>query len=125
MKTNTASEDLFEKAQKALLNVILLRTRKRLPLKRLRAVNENIRLEYLIALINQAELWLDYRTHLKTLLSFDNANLFNGTLTEHCRAVLKACESINPVTIIRKSSKKYSGPVEHGDTIGLSFAETM
>ena len=123
MKTQTVSEDLFEKAQKALLIIIHARTRKKLPVKKLRAVNENIRLEYLLALINQAELWLDYRAQLKTILSFNDADLFNGTLNEHCRAVIKACETVTPALQARKNPKKSSGPVEHGDPVGISMAE--
>lgn len=113
MKHTACSEELFEKAQKALLLVVQARTRKKLPFKRLRAVNDNIRLEYLLSLVNQAELWLDYRTQLKSVLSFTDANLFNGTLYEHCLAILKACETMNPVLLSRRNVKRGSGPIEH------------
>lgn len=113
MKHTQCSEELFEKAQKALLAVVQARTRKKLPFKRLRAVNDNIRLEYLLSLVNQAELWLDYRTQLKGMLSFTDANLFNGTLYEHCQAILKACDTMNPILLTRRPLRRISGPMEH------------
>ncbi len=123
MKTTDSCDELFEKAQKALLTVIQARTRKKLPFKRLRAVNDNIRLEYLLSLVNQAELWLDYRTQLKGILSFQDTNLFNGTLYEHCQAIIKACGTMNPVLLSRKSVRRHSaGPIEHA--IGIPLAES-
>jgi hypothetical protein len=121
MKTTASSDELFEKAQKALLTVIQSRTRKKFPFKRLRAVNENIRLEYLLSLVNQAELWLDYRTHLKGIISFHDANLFNGTLHEHCQAIVKACGTMAPIPVTRKPNRRQSGPVEHA--VGIAVAE--
>jgi len=121
MKETDSSEELFERAQKALLAVVQARTRKKLPFKRLRAVNDNIRLEYLLSLVNQAELWLDYRTQLKGILSFNDTNLFNGTLNEHCQAILKACDTMNPILLTRRPMKRTSSPIEH--SIGIpSFA---
>ncbi|MBA4149360.1 MAG: hypothetical protein H0X66_14690 [Verrucomicrobia bacterium] len=113
MKHTVCPEELFERAQKSLLSVVQARTRKKLPFKRLRAVNDNIRLEYLLSLVNQAELWLDYRTQLKSVLSFTDANLFNGTLYEHCLAILKACDTMNPVILNRRPLKRGSSPIEH------------